>query len=89
MPVHLYAPRKVPLSDSVKKELEQMVAQDVISPIAEPTEWCSGMVIVPKPNRKIWIYVDLMHQNKNMKHEIYLMATVEDSLANLRNGHVF
>ncbi|XP_067940218.1 uncharacterized protein [Watersipora subatra] len=51
-PVCIYTPRKVllPLREKTKRKLEEMVVQGVISPMAEATEWCSGMVPVRKPS---------------------------------------
>ena len=51
-PYSIMAPRRVPipLLPKVKCELEKMERKGVISKINEPTDWCSGMVVVPKPN---------------------------------------
>ena len=54
----LYTARHVPtpLREQVKKELERMESIGVISPVSEPTDWCAGMVVVPKKNgtARIW-----------------------------------
>ena len=49
-PIALSAPRRiaVPLLPKVKKELQRMESLGVISKQTEPTEWCSGIVVVPK-----------------------------------------
>ena len=62
-PYALATPRRVPipLMKSVKEELERMEKLGVISKINSPTDWCAGMVVVPKSNRKVRICVD---QNK-------------------------
>ena len=39
----------------VKNELEHMEKLGVIAPMKEPTEWYSGMVVVPKPNGQVQI----------------------------------
>ena len=51
-PYTLQVPRRValPLLPKVEAELQRMEALQVISKIEEPTEWCSPMVVVPKPN---------------------------------------
>ena len=60
-PFCLYTPRRVPLPllPQVEEELNAMVKSGVITPVQEPTQWCSGMVTVPKPNGKVRICVDL------------------------------
>ena len=40
----------VPLMEAVKDELKRMEQLGVIARVHEPTEWCSGMVVVPKTN---------------------------------------
>ena len=68
-PYALTTPRRVPipLMKSVKAELERMESQGVISKISEPTEWCSGMVVVPKANGKVRICVDLTRQRQRVQ----------------------
>ena len=49
-PVSIYTARKIahPLMGKVKAEIDHMLADGVISPVDEPTDWCSGIVVVPK-----------------------------------------
>ncbi len=43
-------PRRIPLPlmGKVKEELHRMETLGVISRLEEPTDWCAGMVVVPK-----------------------------------------
>ena len=68
-PVCLYAARKVPhpLLPRVEDELKRMEDQGVISKVTQPTDWCSGIVVVPKPNGKVRICVDLTQLNKAVR----------------------
>ena len=52
--------------DSVKQELNRMEQLGVIARIQEPTEWCSGMVMVPKQNGQVRICVDLTKLNQSV-----------------------
>ena len=56
----------VPLLPRVKVELERMMQLGVIVPVREPTDWCSGMVVVPKPQDNVMICVDLTQLNKSV-----------------------
>ena len=38
---------------------------NVISKVEQPTEWCAGMVVVPKPNGQVRICVDLTKLNES------------------------
>ena len=51
-PFSLSVPRRVaiPLMRPVKEELERMERLGVIVKVEKPTDWCAGMVVVPKPN---------------------------------------
>lgn len=53
-PYALSAPRRVPLPlrDKVRTELDRMEAMGVMSKVTQPTSWCAGLVVVPKPKSK-------------------------------------
>ena len=55
----------------------------VISPATSPTEWCSGMVVVPKKSGKIRICVDYTHLNKFVCWENHFLPAVDETLAKL------
>ena len=84
-------PRRVaiPLMKSVKQELERMEELGVISRVSEPTEWCAGMVVVPKPNGQVQISVDLTKLNQSVCRERHLLPAVEQTLAQLDGAKVF
>ena len=84
-PFCLYTPRRIahPLLPKVKEEIDNMLKQGVISPVTCPTQWCSGMVPVPKSNGRIRICVDLTHLNKAVQREIHPMPSVDESLGQL------
>ena len=50
IPYALTMPQRVPLPllPKVKEELQRMERLGVITKIEEPTDWCAGMVVVPK-----------------------------------------
>ena len=54
-----------------------------------PTDWCSGMVVVPKPQGKVRICVDLTKLNERVRREKHLMATVEQTLSQNNGAKVF
>ena len=56
----------VPLLPRVKAELERMRQLGVTVPVREPTDWCSGMMVVPKLQDKVMICVDLTQLNKSV-----------------------
>ena len=54
------------MKSKVKDKIERMEKLGVIRKVQQPTEWCAGMVTVPKPNRKVRICVYLTKLNENM-----------------------
>ena len=88
-PVALTVPRRVPypLLPKVKAELDGRVEQGVISKVERPTDWCSGLIIVPKAKKTdVRLCVDLTQLNKAVKREFHPMSAVDDSLAKLSNA---
>ncbi|GFO31016.1 Pol protein [Plakobranchus ocellatus] len=89
-PSSIYTPRKIPhpLMDKVKAEINRMLDDDVISPVEEPTEWCSGIVVVPKADRSsVRICVDLTSLNKAVLREVTHSAPSTKTLHVLQNLH--
>ena len=90
-PFALTTPRRVaiPLLPKVQAELKRMESLGVIVPVEEPTEWCSGIVVVPKPNEQVRICVDLTRLNESVKRERHPLLAVDQTLANLAGAKVF
>ncbi len=90
-PFVLTTPRRVaiPLLEKVKGELERMEKLGVIRRVSEPTEWCTGMVVVPKANGKVRISFDLTQLNQSVHRERRPLPVVEQILAQLAGAKVF
>ena len=70
-------------------EIERMEQLGVIVRVSEPTEWCAGMVVVPKVNNKVRICVDLTQLNESVCQERHPLPAVEQTLAHLAGAKVF
>ena len=66
-----------------------MEAMEVISHVEEPTEWCTGMVVVPKPKGKVRIFVELTQLNPSVCRERHPLPVVEQTLAQIAGAQVF
>lgn len=84
------APRNVPvaLKDAVKAQLDKYEADGHITPVSEPTDWISNMVIVKKPD-KLRLCIDPKHLNQALRRSHYLMPTLDDVLHKLPKARVF
>lgn len=87
----LSAPRNIPLPlrKEVEKELQSMEQSGVISKVSKPTEWCAGMVVVPKPSGRVRICVDMKPLNENVLREYYPLPKVDSTLAQLSGSKMF
>ena len=90
-PYALTTPHRVliPLMKPVKEELERMEKMGVISRISESTDWCAGMVVVPKANWKVRICVDLTQYNNSVCRERHPLPAVEQTMAQLAGAKIF
>ena len=91
VPFSLSTPRRVaiPLLKRVRQELERMEKIGVIAKVKQPTEWCSGMVVVPKSDSRVRICVDLTRLNQSVKRERHPLPAVDQTLAQLAGARVF
>ena len=67
-PFAITSPRRIPLpmKSKIEAEIARMEKLGVIRKVEQPTEWCAGMVTVPKPNGKVRICVDLTKLNESV-----------------------
>ena len=85
-PFALTTPRHIPLPlmAQVKEELDKMDQQNIITRVEGPTDWCTGIVVVPTPNKKVCICVDLTQLNKCVKRERHILPSVDHTLSNAK-----
>ena len=84
------APRNIPYGwrDEVKQQLDDMVKKNIIRPLGdEPTNWCSPMVVVGKPNGNgVRICVDLTKLNKYVKRPNYPLTSPKEAVSSILPG---
>ena len=90
-PLALYTPRSVPLPlrHKVKDELDRMESLGVITKVEAPTQWCAGIVAVPKTSGAVCICVDLKQLNKSVLREVCPLPSVDETLAQITGAKVF
>lgn len=92
VPFSLKTPRRIPLPlmGKVKEELQRMEEMGVIQRIEEPTEWCAGIVVVPKKNsQRLRLCVDFTGLNQYVCREKYVLPSVDQSLGMIAGARVF
>ena len=85
----LHVPRRVPvpLRDILKVNLEDLVKQDIVAPVTEPTP-CS-ILVVPKKNGALHICLHPKDLNKAILREHFPLPTIEDIATRLHGAKVF
>ena len=66
-----------------------MESMGVITRVNQPTEWCAGMVVVPKASGKVRICVDLTKLNESVRRERHPLPAVDQTLAQLAGAKHF
>ena len=69
--------------------MKRMKAIGIISKVTQPTPWCAGIVVVPKPSGAVCICVDLKPLNENVLREVYPIPAVSHMLALLTGAKSF
>ena len=87
----MHAARKIPVSlrDKVKREIEQMEKLNIIQRVDKQTEWVNSMVVVPKPNDEVRIFLDPRDLNFSVKREHYQMPTLDETNSQLAGSKYF
>jgi len=87
MPFCLSQPRRVPLAlmAKLKEKLKEMLQMGVIEKVEEPTDWCSGIVLVKKQNTDdIRLCIDFTKLNQAVEREHHPMPVVDYTLGQLK-----
>ena len=66
-----HPPRRVPvaLRELLQRTLTDLTKQGIISPVQEPTPWISSMVVVPKKDGSLGIFLDPKDLNRAIQRE--------------------
>jgi len=85
-----HMPRRVPvpLKDKLNDKIDDLVKQQIIAPVTEPTPWISSIVTVLKPD-KLRICLDPRDLNQAINRSKYQTPTIDEILPDLSNAKVF
>ncbi|XP_058449091.1 uncharacterized protein LOC131429058 [Malaya genurostris] len=79
---------KIAFRDGVEVKLKELLTNDIIEKVSEPSRWVSPMVIVAKDCGNIRLCIDMRQLNKAILRETHPLPTIEDIRWKL-NGAVF
>ena len=66
-----------------------MESLGVISRVNQLTDWCTGMVVVPKKSGDVCICVDFGPLNEGVLRKVHPLPTVDETLAQLAGATAF
>ena len=91
VPPVVHPARRCPISikDEIKKEIDQMVELDVITPVQEPTDWVSSLVYTQKPNGRWRICLDPRDLNKAIKRSHMPTQTLDEVRHKFNGATIF
>ena len=90
-------PRRLPVTliDQVQEKLDNMVKDDIIAKVDQPTDWVSSMLAVRKPTMgldgkaDIRICLDRKDLNSAIKREHFPVPTIEEVATRLNGAKIF
>ena len=91
-PHRVYTARPIPYAyrDQVKEQLDTMVADGIIEPVSEPSDWCHPIVIVNrKGSTEKRLTVDLQTLNRQVKRPTHPMSTARSALSGIGSAKWF
>ena len=77
------------LEGKVYKKLNQMVKDEIIISVVEPTEWVSRMLLVGKSDGDVRICLDPFELNKAILRQHFTISTVEQLFAKISKAKYF
>ena len=86
-----HAPRRVPvaLRERLQDTLDDLVQQNILAPVTEPTPWVNSMVVIPKKDGKLRICLDPKDLNLAIQREHYPLPTIEEIATRLHGAKLF
>jgi len=87
----VHPPRRVPVpkKEAMKIELDKMVADKIITPVTEPTDWVSSVLAVLNKDGSVRSCLDPKDLNTAIKRSHYPLPTVEDVASRLTKTKIF
>ena len=83
-------PVPVAMKERVHKGLLELVEQDILATVDQPTEWCSRLAVTEKKGSKeLRFCIDPRPLNKVLQREVHRLPVMEDILPALSKAKVF
>jgi hypothetical protein len=86
-----FPPRKVPLAlqEQAREQLDEMLRDQVIERVTEPSPWCHPMQIAFKPDGRLRICMDPRYLNKYLERAIFPFPSLDQVFSTVKGAKVF
>ena len=90
VPPVIQPPGRAPeaLRGLLKKELDNLESQGIISKVSDPTDWVNSLVCVTKPDGTLRLWLDTKYLNKAIKRPHHCIPTIDEILPKLNGSKV-
>ena len=92
VPFRVHGPRVMPYAyrDQVKGQIEDMVAQGIIEPVSEASDWCHSIVVVDKKGTtEKRLAVDFKKLNDQVRRPTHPTRSPRDVVSKISNAKYF
>ena len=91
VPPVIHPPRRVPeaLREPLKRELDALVEQGIITKVDEPTDWVNSLVCVTKASGTLRLCLDPKDLDRAIKRPHHCTPTLDDVLPKLNGAKYF
>ena len=92
VPFRITAARQIPFAyrEQIKVQLDEMVEQEIIEPVTEPSEWCHPIVVVDKKGTtEKRMTVDLRKLNDQVKRNLHPNKCPKEAISNIPSSKYF
>ncbi|XP_064629303.1 uncharacterized protein K02A2.6-like [Lineus longissimus] len=77
------------LRKRVESKIRELIEQDVIEPVEEPTPWVSPIVVVPKSSGDVRLCMDMRRVNEAIVRERHPIPTMDEILQGMSKSNKF
>lgn len=87
----VHAARKVPfaIQGDLKRKLNQLETDGVVSKVTQPTNWVNSLVIVHKKDKSLRLCLDPTNLNRAIKREHFKIPTIDEILSKVSGAKYF
>ena len=77
------------LKEKIEKKIDELSREDIIEQVEDPTPWVNPVVVVPKPNGYVRLFVDMRCASKAIIRKRHPFPKIDEVLEDMQEASVF